>query len=339
MPGKMVNSLEIVEPKPLTADPGLDGVSLPPLVSIGLPVFNGEQFLEQCLDSILRQTHRDVELIISDNASTDGTENICRRYAERDARIVYHRQPRNHGVTWNFRQVALLARGEYFLWMAHDDFLAPEYVEYCLTSLQNHRESVLCYSKAVEVDEHGNHLARKEQVLRADTPSAHERFRELIRMEHNCESIFGLIRTDVLKKTSIHGDFPDSDRCVLAELALYGTFTKLPQYLFFHREHAQRVTKQFPTRQERMFRLNPDRRLRLVFPHFRQLREYVEAIHRSPLNFRERWSCYRHLLHWGSAYKSRLLADLTYAVVRTLRPVRGWFKRSGSSRGKHNAAA
>src|SRR5271166_3526050 len=248
-------------PQPTRSDRVYAPISSAPLVSIGLPVFNGERFLEQSLDSILLQTHTNFELIISDNASTDLTESICRHYAERDARIQYHRQPRNRGVTWNFRQVALLAQGEYFLWMAHDDYLAPEYVERCLVFLQRNPGTVLCYSKAIEVDEHGTELARKEQVLEADTSPAHKRFRELIRMEHNCESIFGLIRTDVLKKTSIHGDFPDSDRCVLAELALYGRFAKLPAYLFFHREHAQRVTKQFPTRHERMVRLNPDRRL------------------------------------------------------------------------------
>lgn len=318
----MLNGFDLAEGNPARrdSDRGDAGISSAPLVSIGLPVFNGEQFLRQSLDSILLQTYVKFELIISDNASTDRTESICRHYAERDPRIQYHRQPRNRGVTWNFRQVALLAHGEYFLWMAHDDYLAPEYVDRCIVFLQKNPGTVLCYSKAIEVDEQGTELARKEQVLQADTYPAHKRFRELIRMEHNCESIFGLIRTDVLKKTSIHGDFPDSDRCVLAELALYGPFAKLPEYLFFHREHAKRVTKQFPTRQERMVRLNPDRRLGLVFPHFRQLREYVAAIHRAPLNLQKRCSCYLQLLRWVWVYKPRLLADLTNAVAHTLTP-------------------
>jgi len=325
-------------PSTQTSGPGSSSKSLP-LVSIGLPVFNGEQFLEQCLDSILQQTYRNFELIISDNASTDRTESICRSYAERDRRVQYHRHSRNRGVTWNFRQVVLLARGEYFLWMAHDDYLAPEYIERCLELMQANPGTVLCYSKGIEVDEKGAQLGRKEQVLNVDGPLAHERFRELIRMEHNCESIFGLIRSNLLRKTSIHGDFPDSDRCVLAELALYGPFAKLPEYLFFHREHTQRVTKQFPTRQERMFRLNPDRHFRLVFPHFRQLGEYVAAIRRSPLNFRERWACYLQLLGWLRRYRARLIADLRWVVVHMLLPVRGWFRRSGSSRGTHGALA
>jgi len=335
MSDKILNARDVAEVKPNTGNSGRSAASAQ--VSVGLPVFNGEQFLEQCVDSILRQTHRNFELIISDNASTDRTESICRRYAERDSRIRYERQPRNRGVTWNFRHVALLAQGGYFLWMAHDDYLAPEYIERCLEFIEKSPGSVLCYSKGIEVDEDGRQLGQKEQVLNADGPVAYERFRELIRMEHNCESIFGLIRTDVLKKTSIHGDFPDSDRCVLAELALYGNFAKLPEYLFFHREHSRRVTKQFPTRQERMLRLNPERNLRVVFPHFRQLREYAAAIHRSPLVLKERWMCYLQLVRWCWIYKSRLMADVFYAFARLTKPLRDWFKRS--SHGTHDVPA
>ena len=258
-------------------------------------------------------------MIISDNASSDRTESICRRYAERDSRVRYYRQPRNRGVTWNFRQVALLADGEYFLWMAHaTTALLRNMSSVVWRFLQKNPGTVLCYSKAIEINEDGNAIARKEQVLGADASSPHQRFRELIRMEHNCESIFGMVRTDVLKKTSIHADFPDSDRCVLAELALYGRFEKLPEYLFFHREHSQRVTKQFPTRQERMLRLNPDRRLRLVFPHFRQFREYMAAIHRAPIGGYEAICCYVRMLGWLWEYRGRLVTDLKYVLVRLL---------------------
>jgi len=129
-----------------------------------------------------------------------------------------------------------------------------------------------------------------------------------------------MIRADVLKKTSIHGNFPDSDRCVLAELALYGTFHKLPEYYFFHREHKQRVTNQFPTRQERMRRLNPDRHLRVVFPHFRQFWEYISSIRRAPLRWRDRFDCYFEMLRWMRDNASRLYADIRYAAADLLRP-------------------
>ncbi|HLK34258.1 MAG TPA: glycosyltransferase [Terriglobales bacterium] len=285
-------------------------------LSIGLPVYNGELYLEDCIDSILSQTVSNFELIISDNASSDRTEEICRRYSAQDSRVRYYRSPRNRGVTWNFRQVVLLSSGQYFLWMAHDDVLAPNYVECCLDVLQRDPGVVLCYSRSIDIDEHGTQLAPKEQKLDGESPVVHQRFRQLIRMDHNCEPIFGLIRAEVLKKTSVHGDFPDSDRCVLAELALYGKFHKLPGYLFFHREHSMRVTRKYPTRQERMFLLNPDRHLRFVFPHFRQLAEYIAGVRRAPLTFWQRITCYLELLKWIKDNAGRLLGDLKFVAAQ-----------------------
>jgi glycosyltransferase involved in cell wall biosynthesis len=296
-------------------------------VSIGLPVFNAEQYLEQSLGSILSQTYRNFELIISDNASTDATEAICRRYMARDARVHYRRNSRNRGATFNFRQVVLVSSGEYFLWAAHDDMFAPQYVERCVDILEQNPDVVLCYSKSTEIDEQGKPIECKEQALNADVPDPHRRFRELIRMDHNCEAMFGVMRADVVKRTSIHGDFPDSDRCMLAEVALYGRFHELPDRLFLHRQHAQQVTRQFPGRQERMARLNPDHRFLIVFPHFRQFREYILAIQRSPVDRKERLRCYFHMLRWLRDNRVRLMRDLRSAVVQLLQPFRLQYRR------------
>ena len=307
----------------------------PPSVSIGLPVFNAEQYLEQSLGSILAQTYGNFELIISDNASDDATEAICRRYAAQDARIRYHRNPRNQGVTFNFRQVVALSSGEYFLWAAHDDMFAPEYVERCVSLLEQNSDVVLCYSKSVEINEQGQPLERREQSLAADAPSPHRRFRELIRMDHNCETMFGVMRAAVLKRTSVHGDFPDSDRCMLAEVALYGKFHELPDHLFFHRRHAQQMTRQFPSRQERMARLNPDRRVLIVFPHFRQFKEYILAIRRSPLGWKDRLWCYFQMLRWLGNNAPRLMRDLRYFAVQMLQPFRLRYRQWRRSSSTH----
>jgi glycosyltransferase involved in cell wall biosynthesis len=307
--------------------------SVQPSVSIGLPVFNAEQYLEQSLGSILAQTHRNFELIISDNASDDTTEAICRRHAALDPRIRYHRNPRNQGATFNFRQVVALSSGEYFLWAAHDDLFAPQYVERCVALLERNRDVVLCYAKSIEIDEQGQPLEREEKFLAADVPYPHRRFRELIRMDHNCETMFGVMRAAVLKRTSVHGDFPDSDRCMLAEVGLYGRFHELPDHLFFHRRHAQQMTQQFPSRQERMARLNPERRFLIVFPHFRQFREYIQAIRRAPLGWRERLRCYFQMLRWLRNNAPRLVRDLRYFIAQLLQPFRLKYRqwRSGST--------
>jgi len=298
-----------------------------PLVSIGLPVFNAEHYLNECVGAILAQTYRNFELIISDNASVDGTESICRRYASSDSRVRYYRNPRNQGATFNFRQVVTFSSGRYFLWAAHDDMFAPEYVARCISVLENNPEVVLCYSKSIEIDEQGRSVERKEQALAADSAHVRQRFRELIRMDHNCQTMFGVMRTAVLKRTSIHGDFPDSDRCMLAEVALYGKFFELPDHLFFHRSHALQMTQQFPSRQERMARLNPDRRFLLVFPHFRQLREYLLAIHRSPLAWNDGVACYLEMPGWIRENRRRLSRDIRYAIVRLLHPLRAKYRQ------------
>lgn len=285
-----------------------------PRVSVGLPVYNGEAYLRQVLDSVLAQTFADFELVISDNASSDRTEMICREYAAADPRIRYHRQARNRGVTWNFRQVVLLSSGEYFLWTSHDDLLAPNYIARCVEVLESDPSVVLCYSNSVYLDEAGNRFEPRQQ-LEFDQPSPALRFRNLIGLNHSCVALFGVIRLDILRTTSIHGDFSDGDRCVLVELGLHGNYHRIREPLFFHREHAGRFTHQHPSRQEQTRLANPDRTLRFVYPHFRILREYALAVHRAPLSWGDRLRCWLSLLNWVRWNRRGLFGDLKYAFA------------------------
>ena len=124
----------------------------PPRLTIGLPVYNGENFLSEALDTLLAQTYTDFELIISDNASTDGTEEICRRYARSDPRIRYLRQERNIGLVPNHNFLVGQARGEYFKWAGHDDRFAPELVERCIEILDERPHVVLCHADMAIID-------------------------------------------------------------------------------------------------------------------------------------------------------------------------------------------
>ena len=108
-----------------------------PRLSIGMPVFNGEKYIRCALDSILSQTYKDFELVISDNASTDKTESICLKYKEQDNRIRYYRNKKNIGAPSNYNRVFLLSSANYFKWAAHDDMIAPEYIEKCMEILEN----------------------------------------------------------------------------------------------------------------------------------------------------------------------------------------------------------
>ena len=118
-----------------------------PAVSIGMPVYNGERTLRESVDSILSQTFSDFELIISDNASADGTEAICRTYVERDSRVAYHRQPQNLGITENYNTVFRLSNAPYFKWASSSDICMPEFLSKCVAVQQNHSDVVLCYPR------------------------------------------------------------------------------------------------------------------------------------------------------------------------------------------------
>src|SRR5258708_40095698 len=106
-----------------------------PRVSVAVPVFNGEKYVAEAVESILTQTYRDLEVILCDNGSTDRTEGICREYAGRDSRVRYSRNEVNRGIHRNFSRGAELARGEYFMWLAHDDKLAPGFLEWGVAAL------------------------------------------------------------------------------------------------------------------------------------------------------------------------------------------------------------
>ena len=304
-----------------------------PKVTIAIPVFNGDNYLAETLDSVLTQTLQDFEVLIADNGSTDGTERICQDYAAKDARIQHHRSEVNRGVTWNFKRVVGLSSGEYFMYLAHDDKLAPSFLEQCVAVLDSHPDVVLCYPKALEIDTQGNALYKKEQFLDADSPHAHKRFRQMIRMDHNCESQFGLIRADVLKKTVIFAPIPDGDRIMLAELSLYGKYYRVPDYLFLHREHPHRTLNVYPTRFDRLhLYVEPHQAGKLILPHFAEFFEYLRCIRRAPLKFTERLACYGEMMRWLKDNNRRLDSDMRYVLKRFVKRALGTQARPSVAR-------
>jgi len=201
-------------------------------------VYNAEKFLEETLDSLLAQTFEDFELIISDNASTDRTESICQAYAERDSRIRYVRNEENLGAAFNYNRTFELSSAKYFKWAAADDLCAPQYLENCVSILERRPEVVLCYSRTTIINEHGTMIRHAQHGPDLDSPSITERFhRGIVHISH-CNAVFGLARSDVLRKTRLIENYTPSDKVLLEELSLYGHFYELPEYLFFRRKHA-----------------------------------------------------------------------------------------------------
>jgi glycosyltransferase involved in cell wall biosynthesis len=296
-----------------------------PKVSVGLPVYNAENYLDDSLSSLLSQSYRDFELIISDNASTDATGEICQGYAVKDRRIIYHRNDRNMGIAWNHNRVFHLSSGEFFMWASHDDLRTTDYISQCVAALEADPFKVLAFSEVENIDEEGTVLKRRAILPKTDSQKPHERFRELIRLDYTCEAMYGLIRTAVLKRTGLHGLFPDSDRVLLAELSLHGPFIMAPSCIFYRRSH------RYPTRHERVSLFDPAAAGRIAFPLFREFREFLAAINRaSPIAY-ERMHCYLLMLRWVRRNHRDLTSELHHcfdqiargmlSLLRTIHPI------------------
>ncbi|HKI17133.1 MAG TPA: glycosyltransferase family A protein, partial [Isosphaeraceae bacterium] len=150
-----------------------------PRLTVGLPVYNGDKYIAESLDALLGQSYTDFELIISDNASTDGTADICRRYEKQDSRVRYFRQPQNIGLAPNHNFVAVQARGELFKWASNDDLYARDLLERCVDALDKYPDVVLAHSWTAKVDGSGAVTQAFKYPLTTDSPRAPERFRSV----------------------------------------------------------------------------------------------------------------------------------------------------------------
>lgn len=287
------------------------GIPAPaPRLSIGLPVYNGERYLEKSLRSILSQTFADFELIISDNASTDATEAICRRFAAADNRIVYVRSPINRGMAWNFRRVFELARAEFFLWAAHDDYFAPDYAERCLQVLEREPKTVLCYSRTATVDEAGTIRDEVRDGFRMDPDDPLQRFREIVERLTLCNACFGVMRSQALRRTPVHANYVGSDIPLLAELALHGAFHELPEPLFFRRLHPGASGQANPTENELAVFYDPTQKGLPTLRYWHHLLAFVMAVFRAPIGLRTRIRSLGFLLRWCRYNRHRLVQEL-----------------------------
>jgi len=206
-----------------------------PRVSIGVPIYNSSRFLSQALDSLLGQSFSDLELIISDNASTDGTEEICRAYAAKDARVRYFRQTSNIGAPRNWNFVAKQARGKYFKWSSGNDFCPPDMIEKCVAAMEGEAGVVLCYGRTCLVDEETDSREEYSNDIAVVEALPHERFRTLYRTLALNNAQSGLIRADALRRTRYDRPYPKGDLVLMGELALQGKFVLLPDVLLYRR--------------------------------------------------------------------------------------------------------
>ena len=276
-------------------------MSAAPRLTIGLPVYNGEKYVTESLEALLGQSFTDFELIISDNASTDSTGDICRRYEKQDSRVHYFRQPRNIGLAPNHNFVVEQARSQLFKWTSNDDLYARDLLERCIDALDKYPDAVLAHSWTAKVDDSGAVTKAFEYPLNTASPRAPERFRSLLFVSGGDDD-YGIVRTEVLRRTAMKESYHHADRTIIAELSLYGRFYQVPDWLYFRRDHADRAERACPTMRSRCVNMDPRRTDPLRHPAVRLYGEYVwayvSAIRRAPLSVADRRECYRYLAQW-----------------------------------------
>jgi glycosyltransferase involved in cell wall biosynthesis len=259
-----------------------------PRVSIALPVYNGEKYVGEAIESVLAQTFKDFELIVSDNASTDRTEQICREYVDKDRRIRYYRNKKNLGGAKNFNRAFELSSGEYFKWLAADCTIEPEFLERCVDLLDNDSEIILACTYNVGRIEMDDITIRRKGNFALRSRAAHQRFRNALNRvvgRHGNGPIWAVMRSNVLRETSLLRSFIGSDDCILLELALKGKFGQVPEFLTLLRRHPESFTDIKKSNSgiegiaEAQF-IDPNIKGKFFLPHWRRLWEYfLLAVH------------------------------------------------------------
>lgn len=287
--------------------------SMPPLVSIGLPVYNGELYVARALDSLLAQDLDDFEIVICDNASQDSTAEICMAYAKRDRRVRVYSNPHNIGLAGNFNRTFDLSHGKYFKWAAHDDWHARESLRLSAALLEAHPAAVACATGVCIVDEHGTESGQWIPSVDLFTPRPHERFHRLIWTTGETHLLYGLLRSSALRQTSLMQSYLASDRTLLAELSLLGPIVHTEEILHFYTVSATARHNYRPS-----ITYDPRNRGKLPLRTWRLIYKHLGIVRRSDLKPREKMYIAGSVLGRFGVRDFRRLAAETYHTTRIL---------------------
>jgi glycosyltransferase involved in cell wall biosynthesis len=288
-----------------------------PKVSIGLPVYNGERFLAETIESVLAQTFTDFELVISDNGSSDRTKEISLGYVSQDPRVRFVRSEVNQGASWNYRRVFELSRGKYFRWAPADDLFAPESLAECVATLDANQDAVLCYPKTLLINEAKEVIGTYEDDLDFQSSDPVDRFYKAIRRNKLINAIYGLIRSDDLRCTTLMGNYPGADVTLIAELSLHGRFLEIPRPLFLRRMHGASSTSMTTMESVQEF-FDPKTKGKLFLYLWRHLMQHAASIRRAPRSFTEKVHLYGVLLRWMISCRDQFARELIEAAGRII---------------------
>jgi glycosyltransferase involved in cell wall biosynthesis len=286
-----------------------------PRVSVGMPMYNAGNHLAPSIESVLQQTFRDLELIICDNASTDGSLQIALDYAAKDPRVRVLRGSRNIGANPNYRKAALAAAGEYFKWSSSNDLIEPTFVERCVQVLDDNPDVVLCHGQTQIFTDDPRNSSDYRDDFPLEMDDAVDRFIRLCEGLRLNNMMNGLIRRAALLQTSVMPDYMSSDTVVLAELALRGKFHVAAGARFLRRlDESSATALQAPHRV--LAHHYPDGGMGAQFQTWRLVRGYFSAVRRAPLPPAGRRRAYTYVARRAYWNIPGLMSDLVKPVRR-----------------------
>ena len=299
-------------------------------VVVGMPAYNAEEHVGPAIESVLSQSYGDLELIISDNASTDATGDICRDFAKRDSRVSYVLQPQNLGATANYNLLPSLADAPYFKWHSSNDTLSSNLLEDCIAALEKDDSVVLAFPQTclVTADESAGERYDDKLDMHCDAPV--ERFLQVIDNMRLNNVMNGVVRLDALTRTALLHEFYYADRNLVAELSLYGKLRLVPDAIFYRRMDEQSATSH-KSEGEVLAHFDPSRKRPLAFTHWRIYFRYLTGLLSSPIPVAQKLKGFGSLLRRAVWARGHLMRDVTVAASYLTNDIRSAVSRSSST--------
>jgi glycosyltransferase involved in cell wall biosynthesis len=285
---------------------------------VGLPVYNGESHIEATITSLLEQTYEDFLLTVSDNCSTDATEEICRRLVEQDNRVRYTRMSTNRGATENYNILARSSEGEYFKWASSNDTCDRTFFEKCIQALEQDPFAVLSYPKTKLLDLQTGDLASYDDDLHLVAESPAERFIAVLERLSLNNVMNGVFRLKELKASCLIGNFIAGDKNMIAELALNGHIVEVPEYLFIRKMDRETATK-LQTEDEVQKHMDPRHDKPMLFQYSKQMYWYFRSVLTADIPLREKVQVLKYLTRRVVRTRDHLADDLGEAARRLVR--------------------
>ncbi len=281
----------MTSPERETGDAGPEAPGTPPTVSFGLAVRNGAATVVRCLDSILSQDFRDLEIVVCDNASSDATPKLVEEIAARDPRVRFHPNPENIGLIENVNRVFRLSRGHYFRWIGVDDWLEPGYVRACVEALEADPGAIVATTWYRTWRDDGRVVVETYRGEMLESPDPARRFARMMSFFHagdtRYDPVYSMMRRSALDRTPLIRMMENADRVLSTELALMGRFVHVPRVL----ANRTRAYRQEADHAALMRRFHPVRHAELPASPTRLLRELLRLVDAAPLTPAQRLRC------------------------------------------------